>query len=161
MVAKNRKGRFVLAVGSILLCEAVGIVSSVFTFSSIPGWYAYLAKPSFTPPSWVFGPAWTLLYALMGLSLYFLLVDRRKDSIKMPGALFGIQLALNFLWTAIFFGAKSISYGLLEIAVLWVGIFATMISFYKVSRRAALMLLPYLAWVTFAMLLNLYVWKLN
>lgn len=161
MGAKKGSRNLALAAGAIILCEAVGIASSIFTISSIPNWYVHLAKPNFTPPSWAFGPAWTILYALMGLALYFLLIDRGKFKSKVPTTLFGVQLALNFLWTAIFFGAKSISYGLLSIALLWLAILATTMSFYRVSKRAALLMLPYLAWVTFAMLLNLYVWKLN
>lgn len=152
-----------ILVSSIALCELVGALGSVFTIPSIPRWYAALAKPAFlTPPSWIFGPVWTALYLLMGVSLYLVWKGgmQRKGA---PGAvrMFGIQLMLNLLWSLLFFGFHSPALGLLGIVLLWVAILATILRFYPLSRNAAALLAPYLLWVTFASLLNFYVFILN
>lgn len=140
---------------AIFLCEGAGVLGSIFTFSSIPTWYATLDKPVFSPPNWVFGPVWTILYLLMGISLY--LVWQKK---KVP-AVFWVQLALNALWSVIFFGLKNPVLAMLDIAVLWVAIYLTIKSFYSISKIAAYLLLPYLIWVTFASILNLSIVILN
>lgn len=140
---------------SIGVCLGAGIIGSVFTFSSIPTWYAALNKPSFSPPNWVFGPVWTILYLLMGISLY--LVWQKK---KVP-AVFWVQLVLNALWSVIFFGLKNPVLAMLDIAVLWVAIYLTIKSFYPISKIAAYLLLPYLLWVTLASVLNLSIVILN
>ncbi len=147
---------------SIILCEAAGIVGSVFTFPAITTWYAALAKPAFTPPSWVFGPAWTLLYLLMGISLYLAWEKGLLKKENRPALIaFGTQLALNTLWSLLFFGLRSPLLGLVCIALLWISILASACLFWKISKPAALLLLPYLAWVTFASALNYAVWTLN
>jgi tryptophan-rich sensory protein len=152
---------FVL-VAFIALCEFAGLFGSLFTFSSIPTWYAGLNKPLFTPPGWLFGPIWTTLYFLMGVSLYVVYENRaRKGDFKKALYLFGAQLILNVLWTVAFFGFKSISLGFALIILLWIAIAATIFEFARIKRSAALLLLPYIIWVTIATLLNYYVLILN
>jgi translocator protein len=136
----------------ILVCELVGGVSSIFTISAIPTWYATLNKPFFNPPSWIFAPVWTTLYLLMGVAAYLY----QKSS-----HLFTIQLALNFLWSYIFFDLKSPILAFVEIIFLWLFIFLTIKEFRKKSKTASLLLVPYLLWVSFASLLNLSVVILN
>ena len=150
-------------VGSVLLCEAAGVVGSVFTRDSLRDWYPTLQKPSFTPPDWVFGPVWTVLYAMMGVSLYLASRQREEDAAVGSAArlLFAVQLMLNALWTYIFFGRRSPGWALVEIMLLWVAIASTALSFSRVSRTAALLLLPYLLWTSFATVLNYEIWRLN
>jgi benzodiazapine receptor len=150
-------------VGSVLLCEAAGGIGSIFSNEGIRNWYPKLEKPSFTPPSWVFGPVWTLLYAMMGVSLYVAERERAEESSVVPTsrALFGIQLGLNVLWSYAFFKRRSPGWALVEIGFLWLAILATTLAFWKVSRTAALLLLPYLLWTSFAVLLNYSIWHLN
>ena len=121
------------------------------TLPSIPTWYAQLNKPSFSPPNWVFGPVWTILYFLMGISLYLVWDKNRKIKI------FFIQLALNFLWSLIFFGFHLPLIAFITIIALWIAIFMTIKSFHKISRLSALLLVPYILWVSFAALLNLFI----
>lgn len=145
---------------AILLCLSAGIVGSFLTISSIPTWYTTLNKPFFSPPNWVFAPAWTTLYILMGASLYMVWVSKSK--MKQKGVnLFFIQLGLNALWSVLFFGMKSPILGLADIVSLWVMIFLTIKSFYSISRLSAYLLIPYILWVSFASLLNLSIVLLN
>lgn len=142
------------------ICEAVGLAGSVFTSKSIPNWYDQLQKPSITPPSWVFGPVWTLLYALMGISAS--IISQKKEQGKSVGmTVFYLQLLLNFLWTVIFFGMRSPFAGLVEIFILWIFIAVTIILFWKLSPSAALLLVPYLLWTSFASVLNFQFWRIN
>jgi len=128
-----------------------------------PGdWYQSLAKPDWTPPGWVFPVVWTTLYAMMGTAAW--LVWRRRtaeDRARVALSLFVIQLALNAAWTPMFFGAEQILAALIIIVALWFAILATMLAFRKVSGAAALLLLPYLAWVTIAAILNFEIWRMN
>lgn len=144
----------------ILSCEFAGIVGSIFTFPSIPTWYASLTKPSFTPPSWLFGPVWTILFALMGVSLYLVWINKSK---LKPFAikLFFVQIILNIFWSVIFFGLKMPVWAFGEIVMLWVFIFLTIAEFYKINKTAGILLIPYLAWVSFATLLNFAIAILN
>lgn len=143
---------------SILLCEAIGIIGSFFTFPAIGTWYAGLQKPFFNPPDWLFGPAWTILFALMGLSLYLAM---EKGLAKKAIVFFGIQLILNLSWSILFFGLHSPMLAFIEIIFLWIAILATILEFRKTSQKAALLLLPYIVWVSFAAMLNYAVWVLN
>jgi translocator protein len=151
-------------VGSVLLCEAAGAVGSVYTYDGVRDWYPKLEKPSFTPPGWVFAPVWTVLYAMMGLSL-FLASQRRTEQDgglwEASRVLFGTQLALNTLWSYVFFGRRSPGWALVEILFLWVAIVATTWAFSRISRTAGLLLLPYLLWTSFAVVLNHSIWRLN
>lgn len=147
---------------SIFVCQLAGIVGSFFTAPAITGWYAGLQKPGFAPPNWLFGPVWITLYALMGISLY-LIWNKAKEGkkVKIPLLIFGFQLVLNALWSLLFFGLQSPFYAFIEIIILWFLILLTMISFSKVSRKASLLLLPYILWVSLAAFLNFFIWRLN
>jgi len=147
---------------SIIICEAIGILGAIFTAPAIPNWYAKLNKPSFSPPNWIFGPAWTMLYALMGVSVYLIWQQGiEKPEVKNALFIFTLQLILNFFWSFFFFKLQSPVYALIEIFLLWVLILATIISFYQINKAAGLILIPYLLWVSFATLLNFYIVKLN
>jgi len=147
---------------SILICLFAGLVGSVFTMPAIPTWYAGLNKPSFSPPNWLFGPVWTTLYVLMGIS-FFLVWEKLKKNPKAKSALdiFVLQLVLNCLWSVIFFGLKAPLLALIEIILLWLVILITIINFFKISKTAGWLLVPYLAWVSFASFLNWTIWRLN
>ena len=143
------------------LCYAAGALGTLFTIPAVPTWYAGLVKPSWNPPAWVFGPVWTLLYIMMSVAVW--LIWRREQSAARSQALrwFMLQLLLNAMWSPVFFGCHSPAAGLVIIAVLWVAIVVTVALFWKASRAAGALLLPYLAWVSFATALNFAVWKLN
>jgi len=142
-------------VASIILCLLAGFIGSLFTTPAIPGWYATLNKPPFTPPSAVFAPVWTALYLFMGISL-FLVWRADKDILRRKTALtvFALQLALNTFWSVLFFGLRSPLAGLIDIACLWAAIVLTIVLFFRISKTAAWLLVPYLLWVSFATLLN-------
>jgi translocator protein len=147
---------------SVLLCQFAGAVGSVFTASSLADWYTLLEKPVFSPPSWVFFPVWTLLYILMGISLYIVWEKGPQDrEVKFGLIIFSIQLVLNSLWSFLFFGLRSPYYGFVEIIFLWFAIFLTIVQFRKISKTASYLLVPYIIWVSFAALLNYYLWTLN
>ena len=147
---------------SILLCQVAGIVGSFFTTQSIDNWYVGIKKPFFNPPDSVFAPVWITLYVLMGVSLFIVwskgLETRRSKSAL---SLFMAQLLLNSLWSFAFFGCSSPLVGLIVIILLWAAILLTIVSFYKISRIAALLLVPYIAWVSFAVVLNGAIFMLN
>lgn len=162
--------KLIIAVG---ICELVGLTGSLFTVPSIPTWYAVLNKPFFSPPSWLFGPVWTILYALMGVSVWLFVskttlvgrlipkFDPLKRVKRLGLFLFALQLALNLAWSYVFFGLREIGWAFFELMALWAAIAATAYYFEKVSKRAALLLIPYLLWVTFAGALNFSLWGLN
>lgn len=139
--------------------ELVGILGSIFTISAIPTWYLYLTKPFFSPPNWVFGPVWTILYAMIGISA-FLIYESKKNNRKAL-KVFAIQMALNFIWTPMFFGLKDLSLAFVVIIAMWYYIFLTIKEFAKINKTASYLLYPYLAWVSFASLLNFSIWILN
>jgi len=147
---------------SIVVCLAAGAIGSVFTRSAIPTWYATLEKPFFTPPNWLFAPAWTLLYILMGIAA-FLVWRKGLENRQVRTALivFLVQLILNALWSVVFFGLESPLYGLIVISILWIAILVTIIKFFRISRVASVLMWPYLLWVTFAAVLNSSIWLLN
>lgn len=145
---------------SIIACQMAGLVGSIFTFSAIPNWYMYLNKPVFNPPNWIFGPVWTILYLLMGISLFIILNSKSKLKTKALKVFF-IQLLLNTLWSIIFFGLQNPLFGLFEIIILLVFIILSIYYFYKINKKAAYLLVPYLLWVSFASFLNLFIVLLN
>jgi benzodiazapine receptor len=154
--------RIIRLIASILLCQMAGIVGSLFTMPSIPTWYASLAKPWFSPPNWLFGPVWITLYLLMGIALYLAWnKGLEKKGAKRALSVFGIQLFLNALWSFLFFGLLSPLLGLIGIVILWIAILASIILFWGIDRRAGIILIPYIVWVTIATLLNLYILLLN
>jgi benzodiazapine receptor len=147
---------------SILASFAAAGVGSLFTFKAIPNWYAGLKKPPYTPPNWAFGPIWTILYILMGISVFLVW----QKGLATNGAMFAfilfwIQLAFNAFWSIIFFGMKSQGGGVITIIVLWLLILATMIASFRVSGWAGALLTPYIVWVSIASYLNIGVWLLN
>lgn len=147
---------------SILLCQFAGLIGSVFTALSLENWYLFLEKPAFSPPAWIFFPAWVTLYTLMGISLYLVWEKGLKEQeVKKGMFIFGIQLGLNALWSILFFGLKSPYYAFVEIVLLWFAILLTILKFRKISKTASYLLFPYILWVSFAMLLNYYIWILN
>ncbi len=155
----QKYGRLVV---SVIGCELVGFLATPFTISSIPTWYALLNKPPFSPPNWVFGPVWTLLYFLMGVSVWLIWMQKKNSKDKKKGLkVFGVQLLLNFCWSVLFFGLHQPIIALIEIITLWVAILVTILQFYKVNRTAAYLLVPYLLWVSFASILNFSIVLLN
>lgn len=147
---------------SIIGCELIGILGSIFTFSSIPTWYATLNKPSFSPPNWIFGPVWTLLYFLMGVSFYLIFKQGlNKKKVKIALKYFFIQLTLNFIWSPIFFGLKLPLLALFVIIAMWFSIIITINKFFPISKTASYLLVPYLLWVSFATILNTAIVYLN
>lgn len=147
---------------AIVVCELIGLIGTPFTISAIPTWYRSLNKPFFSPPNWVFGPVWTILYLLMGISVFIIWEKGlKKKKVKEAVWYFGIQLILNFIWTFLFFGLRSLLFGMIDIVMLWIFILLTILKFYKLSKPAAYMLIPYLMWVSFASILNFSVLILN
>jgi benzodiazapine receptor len=147
---------------SIVICQLAGIIGSIFTSSSVTTWYRSLAKPSFTPPNWLFSPVWISLFVLMGVSAFLIWNRGLSDSrVRVALTLFVGQLLLNILWSVLFFGFKSPLAGFIEILVLWIAIALTMISFWRISSLSSLLLLPYLLWVGFAAVLNYSILTLN
>ncbi len=151
---------------SIVVCLLVGILSSYIVQSSVNSWFSIIEKPFFNPPSWVFIVAWTVLYVLMGYSFGQVWSkesrsSRSKKMIKKAMIIFGIQLLLNLLWTVLFFGLCNPFLALIEILILWLIIFETIKAFKKIDNFAAKLLIPYLVWVSFAVVLNGSIWYLN
>ncbi len=147
---------------SVAVPLAVGGLSGFATARGVDTWYPTLAKPSFNPPAWVFGPTWTLLYVLMGVALF--LVWRQgldTQGVKLALTVFAVQLVLNALWSIIFFGMQSPAWAFVEIILLWLAIVATLWAFWRVMPAAGWLLVPYLAWVSFAAVLNGSIWILN
>jgi len=167
-MAVTRRFNALILVSSIGLCLAAGALGSLFTSQSVAGWYQFLAKPAFNPPDWLFGPVWTTLFILMGIAFYIVLSKRHSSKkherqnryekqnrqIRSAEIIFMIQLGLNVLWSGLFFGLRSPTLALVEIIILWLAILATVVRFARVSRPAAYLLLPYLIWVSFAVVLN-------
>jgi translocator protein len=147
---------------SVLLCQFAGAIGSIFTASSLDNWYLSLEKPAFIPSSQVFFPAWVILYTLMGISFYLVWEKGLQEhEVKTELLIFGVQLGLNVLWSFLFFALKSPYYAFVEIVLLWLAIFLTILKFRKISKIASYLLFPYILWVSFAMLLNYYIWILN
>lgn len=145
----------------VLVCFVAAGLGSLVTTPRIGGWYAGLEKPFFNPPSWLFGPVWTVLFLAMAVAGWLVWRRRGFSGAPVAFALFGVQLALNVLWSVLFFGLRSPGAALVEIVVLWSFILATLLAFARIHRGAGLLLAPYLAWVTFAAILNLAIWYLN
>jgi tryptophan-rich sensory protein len=149
---------WLLLIAFVVICELVGISGSVFTVRAIPSWYARLKKPTFSPPNWIFGPVWTILYALQGIAAYLVF---QQTGIGTPFASFILQLLLNACWTPLFFGAKKIGTALAEIIVLLIFVILTTILFFSINAIAGWLMVPYAAWSAFATLLNYKLWRLN
>ncbi len=153
----SKKQTIIGVVLAIVVCELAGAIGTLFTIKAIPTWYAVLQRPPLTPPSWIFGPVWTVLYALMGIAAFLVWKKgsgQRRETVKPALICFAIQLVLNAIWTPLFFGLQNLTLALIGIVALWIAIVVTIRVFYRVSQLAALLLIPYLLWVTFATYLN-------
>ena len=158
-VPPNPAGRQTLAlVGWLALCFAAAATAFLV---STEGWYASLQKPAWNPPSWIFGPAWTLLYVMMAVAAWLVWREGGWRTQRLALGLFLLQWLLNALWTPLFFGWHRLGLAFAEIIILWLALTATVFSFWRVRRSAGLLLLPYLAWVSFAAALNFTIWRLN
>lgn len=158
MIVDPHKHSWLALVVLGVVCFAVATLGGVATTPNIPTWYAGLAKPSWTPPSWLFGPVWSVLYLSMAVAAW--LVWRRGNAI-LPMILFGVQLALNAAWSWLFFSLHNPGLGFADILLLWAAIVATMIALWRGSLLAGLLFIPYLGWVSFAAVLNFAIWRLN
>ena len=161
MKSLHKKSLITLII-SIALPLLAGFIGSLFTTPSIPTWYAGLLKPALNPPSWIFGPVWTTLFICMGVALFLVLSDDiRKKNVKIALGFSVFQLGLNVLWSYLFFGIHNPGLAFVDIVCLWLSILATLVLFSKISKTAAWLLVPYLAWVSFASYLNYMIWTLN
>ncbi len=147
---------------SLVIPQIAGAVGSLFTMPAIAGWYASLVKPELAPPNWVFAPVWTTIFFLMGWALFLIWRENTsRTEVQFALGMFGIQLALNVCWSFLFFGTQDPRAAFFEITALWLAIAATIVAFAYVSRVAAWLLVPYIAWVSFAAYLNYSIWMLN
>lgn len=150
---------------TVIICIAlpliVGSVSGIATSGNITTWYATLNKPVFNPPNYLFGPVWTALYLLMGISLFMVWRSPYSDARNYALVIFSIQLVLNFAWSFIFFHFKHVGWAFFEIILVWISILAMIIIFHRINKTAAILQIPYLLWVSFATILNLSIWRLN
>ena len=146
---------------SILLPLSVGAIAGMFTSQAIPNWYASLNRPSFSPPNWVFGPVWTSLYILLGISFFLIWKEEASKERDLAIKVFSIQMLLNFAWSFLFFYFNLIGAALIEIILLWISIAAMIYLFYKIKPIAAYLNIPYLLWVSFATILNAGYYFLN
>jgi len=154
----NQPGKLI---ASILLPLGIGGIAGMFTTEAIPGWYASLNQPSFNPPNWVFGPVWTTLYIIMGISLYLIWKMEAGKERNRAIFVFMVQLLLNFFWSFFFFYFKMIGVALIDIVALWIMIVVILFRFYKLKPIASYINIPYLLWVTFATALNVAYFFLN
>ena len=146
---------------SLLFTIGVGSLGSVFTISEIPNWYASLQKPVFNPPNWLFGPVWTILYTLMGVALYLVWKKPISKDRNIAIIIFMIQFTLNFFWSIIFFKYHYLGWALVEILLMWTFILLSTLLFWKHSKLSVYLLIPYLFWVSFAIILNAAIFQLN
>jgi len=156
-----KKINWLKLVVSLLICQVAGGIGSVFTAKSVSSWFLTLNKPSFNPPGWIFGPVWTILFLLMGYSLYLVWSKSNEPEAKKALIFFSLQLVLNIAWSFCFFYLQNPLVAFIEIIILWLAILLTIIYFYKVSKVAAYFLIPYIAWVSFAAFLNFMLFYLN
>ncbi len=148
----------VLALVIVFSAAALGIP---FTARATAGWYGDIAKPSWTPPNWLFGPVWTVLYTMMALAVWLIWRQGRGAANRIPLQLFFVQLLLNAAWTPIFFGARAFGLAAVEIMLLWCAILLCLVAFARSKPLSAWLMLPYLAWVSFAAVLNVTLWWMN
>ncbi len=158
----NRSSLGIKIIIGIVGCLVVGFLSGFATSDAISGWYVDIVKPSFNPPNWIFGPVWTILYTLMGISAALVWHQGwEKREVKIALSFFAIQLLLNGLWSIIFFGAQQLGLAFAEIILLWIMIVVCIILFSNINKTASYLLIPYLLWVSFATILNFNIWQLN
>jgi len=153
--------RFAGLVGWLLLVFAAAAIGSAATSTGVDDWYLRLAKPDWTPPSWVFGPAWTVLYLMMAVAAWLVWQSDSWRATRTALVLFLAQLVLNVLWSVLFFGMQRPDLAFADIVLLWLSILATILAFWKHSLVAAWLLVPYFAWTSFAAALNWAIWRMN
>lgn len=148
---------------ALIICLTVGYSASLVTRPSVESWYPTITKPIFNPPNWIFMPVWTFLYILMAVAagLVWDKIKEQNEEVKKALGFFLIQLTLNAIWSYLFFGLKNPMLALIEIAILWLMIYETYLKFIKINKIAGYLLIPYLAWVGFATVLNAIIWWLN
>jgi len=156
-----KKSNILKLIVSIILPLGIGSIAGIFTSHAIPEWYETLNQPSFNPPNWIFGPVWTTLYFLMGVSLFLIWKESANKDRNRAILVFMIQLILNFCWSFLFFYYHQIGLALVEIVLLWISIISMILLFYRIKPMAAYINIPYLLWVTFATILNAAYYFLN
>jgi translocator protein len=151
-----------ILIGSILIPLMVGYIGAIVTLAQITTWYSTLSKPWWSPPNWLFGPVWTTLYLLMGIALFLVWREglHRRD-VRFAILIFGVQLALNLLWSVVFFSFHALFGSFIIVMLLWLAILANIIAFLIISKWAGLLLVPYILWVSIASYLNYSVYLLN
>ena len=146
---------------ALALCYGAAAVGGLFGAGGTGNWYANLARPSWTPPSWVFGPVWTILYGMMAVAVWLIWLNRRRRPAAAPMVLFAVQLVFNAAWSPLFFGLHRPDLAFADIVLLWLALVASVWLFLRRSALAGLLLVPYLLWVSFAAALNFAIWRLN
>jgi translocator protein len=154
----NRYLKLILCITAPLI---IGAISGIATAKNINNWYVILIKPNFNPPNYLFGPVWTFLYLLMGISFYIILQSPKHEIKKQAILIFCIQIFLNFCWSFLFFKYHWLGIAFIEIILIWLSIITMIINFYKINKIAAYLQIPYLLWVSFASVLNGSIWYLN
>lgn len=145
----------------VAVCLGAGGLGAVATTPEIEGWYKTIEKPTWNPPDYVFGPVWTTLYLMMAIAAWLVWKPAGLKAAAVPLTLFAVQLVLNIAWSWIFFGMHELGWAFAEIIILWLAIVATTAAFFKRSKGAGWLMVPYLAWVSFASVLNFAIWRLN
>lgn len=158
---KMKPSKIIKLIISIVLPLGIGAIAGMYTAKAVPTWYASLIQPSFNPPNWIFGPVWTTLYLLLGLSLFIIWNGSPSKKRTKAFIVFAVQLSLNFCWSFLFFYFNQIGYALIEIILLWINILAMLFLFFKIKPIAAYINIPYLLWVSFAAILNAAYYFLN
>jgi translocator protein len=156
-----KANQIIKLIASLLLPLGIGGIAGIFTTDAIPGWYATLNQPSFNPPNWIFGPVWTTLYTILGISLFMIWKMDAGRERNQAILIFMVQLLLNFCWSFFFFYFKMIGVAMVDILLLWITIIFMLVRFYKIKPLAAYINIPYLLWVTFATALNMAYFFLN
>jgi translocator protein len=152
--------KYLVLIACIIGCIVVGSLPSLFSIDALRTWFPYIIKPSWNPPSYLFGPVWTFLFTLMGIALWQIIYTEHRLR-KHALTVFSIQFAFNLLWTILFFAMHSPGFALIEIFVLWLSILYTIILFIRIKKSAGYLLIPYICWVSFATILNASIWWLN
>lgn len=146
---------------SLAIPLIAGFIGSFFTSSSVNAWYTTLNKPSFNPPNWLFAPVWTILFIMIGISFYMAWSKGFSGQKRLPVTIYSLNLLLNLAWSLLFFGLKAPLIAFIEIIILWIVILINIIVFYRISRTSGILLIPYLLWVSFASILNYFIFHLN
>ena len=147
---------------ALILPQLAGAVGGFFSAASVLTWYPILLKPSFTPPGWIFGPVWGILYVMMGLALFFVLISGQgKDKVRFAVGFFCVHLFINTLWSILFFGLRDPFLAFIDIIILWLMIAALVFIFWRIRKFAGALMIPYWLWVSFAGVLNYTIWKMN